>query len=470
MTKENLMDALNGIDFDMVEEAQPKKRRKQWILWVAAAASMAAVVAVSLGMWDWNDPINPPKNDPPIISYFTGGQALTGKQEVVFGDKEEASGPLDILTPGFYSHTVLEVQVIEVLPDTYCDMNEYYYFNHYQTYHVARLRVLDQVNAEGFPDEIWLQYHNYDTQVFDGFDSFLISVQQIGVDNYLLLNRSQRRVDYFSDMFQINVGDLGYGSVIAFRDGRVDGSFWDRTEEQCPDKIFKAPGADFFFREGNWYPAAAGSAVRQVKENLLAQEPGLSECVRAYIHADDLFSDEESRGLKEYLSPESGNSFMHRLSNHTDPSIRYTRVINGFPTNEVIIIGEGVTRQGPTFTAEDLTYMPDIGQALEQMDLTELKPPHIQVEENMILQYAAVSGAYRKVGENLYGIVTVIWRYRFAESAEYGWIDDHMMDDCYYLYDEECNGKVVDREQLQSIIGDDVLIWSFSYDRVASIY
>ena len=161
---------------------------------------------------------------------------------------------------------------------------------------------------------------------------------------------------------------------------------------------------------------------------------------------------------------------MHRLSNHTDPSIRYTRVINGFPTNEVIIIGEGVTRQGPTFTAEDLTNMPDIGQALEQMDLTELKPPHIQVEENMILQYAAVSGAYRKVGGNLYGIVTVIWRYRFAESAEYGWIDDHMMDDCYYLYDEECNGKVVDREELQSIIGDDVLIWSFSYDRVASIY
>ena len=79
MNNHNLLEALNDIDFDLVADAQPKKRRKQWILWVAAAASMAAVVAIGLGMWDWNDPINPPKNDPPIISYFTGGQALTGK-------------------------------------------------------------------------------------------------------------------------------------------------------------------------------------------------------------------------------------------------------------------------------------------------------------------------------------------------------------------------------------------------------
>ena len=48
MTKENLMDALNGIDFDMVEEAQPKKRRKQWILWVAAAAMCLCIGAAAV--------------------------------------------------------------------------------------------------------------------------------------------------------------------------------------------------------------------------------------------------------------------------------------------------------------------------------------------------------------------------------------------------------------------------------------
>lgn len=478
MTKENILDALNSIDSDMVEDAELKipNTNKKWIKWSAAAASLAAALALCWGMWGMyrqTAPINPPQNNPPIISYVTGGQALTGKQEIVIGNTEEdPSGLMDILTPDFYSHIVLEVQVLEVLPDTYCDLNEQYFYNQTKknTVHVAKLRVLDQVNAKDFPNEIWLQYDNYDTLIFNGYDSFVISVEQVGVENYMLVNQSQKRMDYFSDMFRIYVGDLGYGSVIAFRDGRVAGDFWDKTMAQCPDKVFKAPGADFYLKGDNCYPASAGSTVRKVKESILAEDTRLSECDGSYITAEDIFCDEESRALKEYVSPESGNSFVQYLDDDTDPSARYIRVVNGFLTDEIIVIGNGVTREGVVYTEENLENMPDIGNALDQMNLAQLVPPHIEVEEDMLLRYAAAFGTYRKVNGRIYGIVKVVWCYCLAETAEYGWIDECIMDDCYYLYEAQCNSRVVERDELRRIIGDDLLILEFPYDWVTVIY
>ena len=55
MTSHNLLDAMNGIDFDMVEDTEvvtAKKRRKRWIPLVAAAAlclCVAAAAAMALG-------------------------------------------------------------------------------------------------------------------------------------------------------------------------------------------------------------------------------------------------------------------------------------------------------------------------------------------------------------------------------------------------------------------------------------
>ena len=454
MTKENLMDALNGIDFDMVEDAERETPRsgKRWIPWTAAAA-LAAVVALSLGLRNHpgqDTSINPTQNVPPVISYVNGGQALTGKQEVVFGKKVGMSNTMaDIALPDFYVGTVLEVQVLEVLPDTYYDLNER------KQVHVAKLRVLDQINADGFPDEIWLQYSYYDNQILEGYDSFILSVYQQGVENYMILNQNQSRVDYFSDMFTTGFC-LGYGSVIAFRDGRVEESFWDTTKMKCPDYFYEVPGSEYFFDPKLDYPASAGSTAGEVKENILKKDSGRGG---KYITAEDIFTEEGSEELKEYLSIESGNVFLQYLQDVDHPSIKYTRVVNGFLTDEVITVGDTVTTKGSAYTPEDLTAMPDIGQALGQLDLAELVPPHVEVTEDMILRYATATGTYRKVGNALYGIVKVVWFYGHTEE-----INRFVLDDCYFLYDAGCNGRVVGREELRAIIGDDTLIAEFSYN------
>lgn len=51
MTKENLMDAINDIDFDMVADAEAatvKKGRKQWVFWVAAAAMCLCIATAAV--------------------------------------------------------------------------------------------------------------------------------------------------------------------------------------------------------------------------------------------------------------------------------------------------------------------------------------------------------------------------------------------------------------------------------------
>ena len=38
------------------------------------------------------------------------------------------------------------------------------------------------------------------------------------------------------------------------------------------------------------------------------------------------------------------------------------------------------------------------------------------------------------------------------------------MDDCYYLYDQEGVGSVVERDGLKGLIGDDLIIARFNYN------
>ncbi len=53
MKSKNLMDAMSGIDLRMVERAEPKRpagKKNPWIRWVAAAACLAVIVGVILGV------------------------------------------------------------------------------------------------------------------------------------------------------------------------------------------------------------------------------------------------------------------------------------------------------------------------------------------------------------------------------------------------------------------------------------
>ena len=495
MKEFEFLDGISNVEADVVErfitmdqklqkKASTKRSRRLWLRASALAACLAlifgAVMVAPLFKED-EPPINPPSQEIPSVSTMISGDKITGKQELMYGDEgadDSYYADYDIIPPGFWIHTVVEAEVVEVLPDTYYSPDYYYTDGSRASVHVAKLRVIDAIRGEGLPSEIYLRYTYYDTDIFEGYERFIFSLSQVGVENYMLINQTQGRVDYFPNMFDVTIGDLGYGSVIAFNDDKVDESFWDRVNYLCT-KLHNTGWIDSFLRDPHRYdyPVGHNSTVSEAKESILAivaSKQYANDC--HYVSAEDIFVSDEQKELKSYLEPSENNTFSYYIRIQEDRVIAtYTRVINGFATNEKITLnsyeGENgnVIRYGESFSPDDLAKIPDIGEAMANLNLSELQPPHTELKENMEFKYSRAQGFYRMVDGKVYGIIRVRWCYYVDARRENDklYFSGHVMDDCYYLYDEEGNGSIVERDELRQVIGGDYsVLLKFEYNTV----
>ena len=497
MKKKEWNEGLNYLDPDLVEtyvaqkdriRQKNRKSKGAWLRFGAIAACFTLVLsAILLAASMLRDPGDDPCIDPPIdevppssekkpddevpsISMMTSGSKITGKQELLYGDPSSGTeGDADMIAPGFEIQTVIEAEVVEVLPDTYYDATSYY-----EPFHVAKLRVVDQIRGGGLPDEIYLRYPYYDTTIFEGYERFIMSLEQVGIENYALVNGTQNCVDYFSNMFEVRLTrDLGYGSVIAFNNGRVDDSFWEKADHLVSkvyigkgvfDSMLDSPSPDY-------YPASGNTSIVKVKSNILdlAKDEDnwhVSENRYDYVTSEDVFISDEARAVQAYVEPTETNVFVHYLTLREDRVIAdYTRIINGFYTDETICIngytGENgnVRRTGEIYTEEFLAQIPNIGDALAKINLSELDPPHIEISDGMIFSHSNAKGVYRNAGGKVYGVIRVMWYYKYPDIE-----NAYMKDDMYYLYSENGVGKMVERDELRDVIGDDLFIQKFSYD------
>ena len=103
---------------------------------------------------------------------------------------------------------------------------------------------------------------------------------------------------------------------------------------------------------------------------------------------------------------------------------------------------------------------------MASLNLSELQPPHTDLSEYMTFKYLRGQGFYRKVEGEVYGIVRLQWHYScFRQWEDNIYYDGYVMDDCYYLYDSEGNGRIMEREELREVIGDDrSIIFRFPYN------
>jgi len=471
MKKQEWTEGLDHIDPALIEEYVQEKeirtvQRRRRELWRRAGALAACVVLVLSAVIVWpmlksGDPlIDPSSNALPSVPVIASSSKLTGEQELIYGDYESIdNGDAEPHAPGFEIRSVVEVEVIEVLPDTYCG-----FANYARTLHVAKLRVVDEICGEGFPEEIYLAYPYYDTSVFFGYERFIMSLQQIGIENYAMLNQTQNSVDYFPNMFEVPpVKDLGYGSVIAFNDGMVAESFWNRVTHFHPSSTIKG------LLDWQRYPATREGTIEQTKEKIwefAKAEENRLPC--DYITVDDVFFSSEAKAIKSYLEPRDGDVFLQTLHIRTDRIIiSYKRFINGFETDEVISINgytgdEGnVQKRGAVYSEQDLLGVPDMGAVVAGIRWSEVQPPHITVADGMELCYATAQGVYRKVDGKIYGVVRILWYYQYPNVN-----NCCQMDDMYYLYDQDGNGSIVSRRELKRVIGDDSFIQSFSYQGI----
>lgn len=471
-------EGLNHIDPALVQEYVEQKekltnKRKRKSIWLRASA-LAACLSLILGAVMVAPLLKDDEPIPPAVSTMVSGSKITGKQYLFYDGypTNVDTGLADMVFPGFLIRTVIEAKVIEVLPDTYYMAESYH-----TPFHVAKLQVINQIHGKGLPEEIYFCYSYYDTTIFEGYDRFIFSLAQVGIENYLLINQSQGRVDYFPNMFETPFGsDPGFGSVIAFNEGTVDERFWEKANRYYSDWI--SHYLDNPHEHG--YPASRDSTIDEVKANIIqCLEMGLGYRSGVdYVTAEDLFVSDEAKRFQAYLKPSESNLFAHILYPAQDPpTAYYRRIVNGFPTNESYYF-DGSTfneennawNRFASFTAEDLAQIPDIGEAMANLDLSKLKPPHTKITRDMEFNYSKAEGFYRKVDDKIYGIIRIRWLYSSPideDQMSYYEGRGYVADDCYYLYDSEGNGSIVEREELRAIIGNDYsVLLRFEYNTV----
>jgi len=468
MNQKEWNEGLNYIDIDLVEKyvlqkdrlRQKNSRRKKWIRLGAAACFaliVSAIIVVPMLLKD-STVIPEPDNFLPQIPTTSSGSKITGMYEIQSGTPASPySNDKMPAIPSFPILTVIEAKVIEVLPDTYRLPNSG------TVYRIARLEVVDQIHGSDLPSEIFLRFAHHHAAVFDGYDTFIFSLKQIGVENYLMVNRREKEMVYFPNMFKLcNGDDLYFGCAIAFNNGKVDVNFWDAS---AYDKL------KYNLSNPENYPVSVDTTLKQAKANVITLSKSKQWADNAnrsdYVTADDVFAAGESKGIREYVAPSETNFFMHSIDADKNwVFANYTRVINGFVTEEVILLNREqngtVERRGEAYTEKDLQKLPDIGTALYDLKLPDIAPPHIEITNEMYISYRHAQGFYQKANGKTYGIIRIIWEYSY-----HGIDNCYISDDCYYLYDEDGNGRVVERDELKEIIGENNrIIASFEYEPI----
>lgn len=454
MRGDELLDILEHIDSDLIESAD-RKRKSNWLRRTAVAACAVLLLGFAcLPRRPANSPVptvatttesptspSPPEllpNQLPLADYTQSPEKLTGIR--VLGNPAYAPGLPQSSPPAFSFdiNMVVEARVIEILPDLYTDLQTN------RQYHLLRMQTLGAVNVPDMPDEFLLRIYSYLSPELDRFDSLILSLEQVGGQNYPLINETNSTVESFPNMFQVYCHYAPhYGSVMAFTGGILDTSLWEMD-----GWTVSASYLDGILSDSNGhYPASKRSSPEDVKEAVW-QSLNNCECRPWRIICDFETID--------YVTPFQNGVFAH--STPGDATIftwySYTRYINGFSTSEKILVkGTGdISYEGEAFTQEELSKMPDLSALLAKLDLDTMTPPHTTVQEDFTLHNCGAEGQYMKVDGTVYGIVKVSWYYlQPIENYSVGYYDA-----LFYLVQADGTYREATRTELEAALGRDL--------------
>lgn len=437
--------ALSEIDDSLVteyvkyeESLEKKGRRKKSLLSIGSAAACICIICMSISSAFWN---NDRGGTTPSADVTTSGDSFIGftHKEVVTSeiDKGVASS---IVAPGFIGDLALKVKLTEILAGTYYSPDDIV------PYRIARLEVMSDLSGAGLPSEIYLRFDADESELLSGYDLFIMSLYQIGVDDFVMINGDEQRLEFFPHMFDVPLS-LGYGCVIAFSNDVVSEEFLARASRVnpiCPDGFDKIRYKD--------YPVQSQTAtVTEVEQNIQKQyekwtNSGISY---RYITEDDIFLTEESRELYDYLNTE-GSVFMQSSFSRDGIGITYTRVVSGFLTEEEISIRVSkngtaeIVRTGVTYTADEIKSFPDISSAIESREIIPESPPHLTYSEKLKFRKGTVRGYCRKIDGKVCGIVAVMWIYDLGNGFTY--------DTEYEIYEKDGSARIIEADELCDMI------------------
>lgn len=498
MKPERLLESLSDVDARYIESAADalegrKKYRRVSISLIALAACLCLLVSATVGValsrrqdavtptptftQDITDsattpplisttapsipiPSTPEKGTLPLLNALENLPTLSGKQSVTVGSFQTLFAEEVLPCKKYEEQLVISARVLEALPDIY-----YRQGHDKDEYRILRLKVNEIISGVGQLDEIYFLLSADLSTDLTGYTDIVFVMQQIGCENYLMVNKTKRTMESFDMVFKTPVfyHSQASGYIVPFTDGVFDTNLWGKEgwEELyiSPNCLLDRPGYYDFF------PAYRGCTLEETKAIVREMAANGSDDNRQILTLSD-FTFEEAQDAIAYTAPFENGTFVHSgNSTNTSLYVRYTRVINGFPTGETIeldAMNETVIYSEEKYTEDDLQSVPDIGALIEKLENEPPAPRHID-SEGMRQEGFSISGWYRKADGKVYGIVEAEWLFYDRDAGS------HFRDDLYYLASSDGDYREVSREELRSLFGDESFINDYEYGTSTNI-
>lgn len=474
MKSKHILDALNGIDYDLVEDALEKRRTKRavWIRWAAAAACVCLVVGGVLAMTNGtgnhectevsgngsfgteSTDTKDPNRLPIEVIQVPGDAPLFYGSEGSFGESDSAA---EIERIG----VSVTMKAVEMLPDTYT----FYGDLRQRKFRLLRMELLSLVKGLRMVDDFYLMVPDAYVTDYTVYDIlFAKDLLQHSYEKAVLYNATKVCAE------QVTLPIFSWYSVGLFAfedDGSFDISLWHSTETW--ENVTK--------HAEEHLPEGFNLAMAEEAERNKTYEPDI------FVTLLSDLKDETADIANQVLNPENGLYAYYVPTHlyHYDPTVQLTcrRYINGFATNEYVNIWGGYEHDGyengdrteselvryskAKFKDEDLENLPDLSGAMQAVkkafDAGEITPLHIESYEAMKQESFGIFGWYAKTSDGVVGIVRVTFCY-----SGRGWC----FDDAYYVVEcgsQECVS--IARDALLEKLGEyeATYIYTDEYDK-----
>lgn len=316
----------------------------------------------------------------------------------------------------FMNALSVEARVLEVLPDVYSKLGT---IGTSTRYHILHLQVLDTISGKNMPDEFYyLLPVNFDPNLTE-YSSLIMTVYQLGYENYVMVNETLKRAEAFSFLFTYGseVYATGYepdmGGILAFRGNTLDTGLWEKAGWNQEDKEGTTANPDYLLSEkAPKYPGKFGRNLQQTKKAIRQQF--YNEYKKIYQTKDhrsagvktyDSIHSAEAKAILSYVHPFENGVF---LPDATSTYLDFGRWINGFQTNEVyhINLTDQSVQSRFHFTEEDLQQLPDTDSIIQSLSQDATRTDEKNGKE---LVFCGIRGRYQKTVNGIYCVLNRYW-------------------------------------------------------------
>lgn len=353
------------------------------------------------------------------------------------------------------SDFIVKARVVNNYPDVYYKLDVSSEYKP-RAYRLIQMECLEIIRGKKVP-----QYFLYlipeslfvDMSVYD---SLLISMSQLGAENYVLKNEVKSQMESFDiPIFADYQEQPELGNIIAFSDGVFDESLW-KTESWIYGYQFARLILDNPQQYGD-IVVYRGDSESDVIENIKKRIDNQIAYYKVPTLVTLNFSTKEARDAVEYVKPFVNGVFSQTYQQYVgnNGQLVFRRFINGCQTEETVTIDlktEKVTHYTIRYTSEDMSKIENIAVYLSDKATEYAEqlptPPHTDPEGKEILRLNLYAW-YVKINDKVYGVIKTTWKYMEQDNYYIQYYDDS-----YILYDmTESTAMDISRDDLVKIIG-----------------